>query len=43
LYLNLLRKYGADPTKVGNKIYTKNRAVIPLRDETWPDMPQQAR
>lgn len=23
LYLNLLRKYGADPTKVGNKIYTK--------------------
>lgn len=43
LYINLLKKYGAKPTRVGNKIYTENRAVIPLRDETWPNMPQQAK
>lgn len=43
LFLKLLNKYGARPTKVGNKIYTKNKVVIPLQKETWKTMPKSAR
>lgn len=41
LFYNLLKKYGANPKKVGNKIYTENRVTIPLRNETFPNLPNQ--
>ena len=43
LLFKLFKKYGAEPTKVGRRIYTKHRVTIPLRDETWPNMPWQAK
>lgn len=43
LLLKLLKKYGAEPTKVGNCIYTKNRVTIPLRDETWSNVPEKVK
>lgn len=38
LFQSLLQKYGAEPTKIGNRIYTKNSVSIPLRDETFPKL-----
>lgn len=41
--INLLNKYGAKPTKIGQRLYTENRVTIPLQRETWLSMPQSAR
>lgn len=41
LLYNLLQKYKANPIKKGNKIYTSKRVSIPLRDETFPNLPLQ--
>lgn len=38
LFYELLKRYGANPVKQGNRIYTSNRVSIPLRQETFPNI-----